>query len=67
MKKSSSALAKIQSTDLAKEVVSTRASINELKLGVKLGNTQNYKLIGAKKKSLARIMGRINEEERNKK
>jgi ribosomal protein L29 len=67
MKKLSEALTKIKSEDSAKEAMTTRSNITELKLGVKLGNTQNYKLIGAKKKTLARILGRINEEERNKK
>jgi ribosomal protein L29 len=67
MKKYTDALAKIESKDLVVEAVKVKNEIHELTLGVAMGNTQNYKMISVKKKQFARILGRINEEERNKK
>ena len=67
MKKHAETLAKIKSEDLKAAAPVLQKEVTELRLGVKLGNVQNYKMISLKKKELARVLGRLNQEERNKK
>lgn len=67
MKKHAETLAKIKSEDLKTTAPMLQKEVTELRLGVKLGNVQNYKMISLKKKELARVLGRLNQEERNKK
>lgn len=66
MKKHAETLAKINSADLLKSAENLRKDISDLKRGIRAGDVQNYKVMSAKKKELARILTRISSEERNK-
>jgi ribosomal protein L29 len=67
MKKFADALAKIESADLNKAVLTLRTDISDLVRGIRGGNVQNYKILAVKKKELARVLTRISSEERTKK
>lgn len=62
MKKHADNLAKIKSEDLAKSVVEIRNDLMALKKGIRMGDVQNYNQLSAKRKELARVMTRMNQE-----
>lgn len=62
MKKHSEALNKVQSDKLAQTVTDLKKEVQELVRGIRAGDVQNYKSLRAKRKEIARLMGRINKE-----
>ena len=66
MKKHAESLAKVASTDLVKKAGELRQDVSDLKRGIRAGDVQNYKMLGNKKKELARVLSRISREERTK-
>jgi ribosomal protein L29 len=67
MKKHAEALAQVKSEDIATTITTLRADISALSRGIQLGDVQNYKVLGAKKKELARLLTRKSKEERETK
>lgn len=66
MKKHADALSKVKSEDLMKTAETLRADLIALKKGVRMGDVQNYKQFGTKRKELARVMTRVNKERKEK-
>lgn len=62
MKKHAEALAAIKSEDLVKNATALREEIASLRKGVRLGEVQNYKMIGKKRRELARVLSRTASE-----
>lgn len=67
MKKHAEALAAVKSEDIVTTVAKLRTDIADLSRGIHLGDVQNYKVLGAKKKELARLLTRKTKEERETK
>lgn len=63
MKKHTEKLANIPASELAKTATALRTEIADLKRGIRMGEVQNYKVIPAKKRELARVLTRMNIKE----
>lgn len=66
MKKHADTLAQIKSEDLAKTADQIRNDLMVLKKGIRMGDVQNFNQLSAKRKELARVFTRMNQERKAK-
>lgn len=66
MKKHAVALASLSSENLTQAANTLRSDIAALHKGIRMGDVQNYKQLAAKRKELARVLTRANQERKAK-